>query len=134
MNGFLDVVSFADGKAFVLDYKTNLIDRELEQIVESEYRLQRLVYALACLRAGYEEVEVAYAFLERPDAVVSAIYRAGDAAELERELGAVIEQVAGGDFPPTPSAYACSDCQANGVVCAGMDLPGAPPRPAAVSL
>ena len=134
VNGFLDVVSFADGKAFVLDYKTNRIDRELEQIVESEYRLQRLVYALACLRAGYEEVEVAYAFLERPDAVVSATYRAGDAAELESELGAVIERVAGGDFPPTPSEYTCSDCPANGVVCAGMDLPGAPPRLVAVSV
>ncbi len=133
VNGFLDVVSFADGKAFVLDYKTNRIDREPAQIVESEYRMQRLVYALACLRAGYEEVEVAYAFLERPDAVVSASYGAGDAAELERELGAVIEQVAGGEFPPIPSTFACSDCPANGVVCAGMDLPGAPPRLAAAS-
>ncbi|MGC9973847.1 MAG: PD-(D/E)XK nuclease family protein, partial [Gaiellaceae bacterium] len=133
VNGFLDVASFGDGKAFVLDYKTNRIDTELEQIVESEYGLQRLVYALACLRAGYEEVEVAYAFLERPDAVVSAVYRAGDALELERELGALIEQVVSGDFSPTPSVLACSDCPANGVVCAGMDLPAAPPRLAAVS-
>ena len=132
VNGFLDVASFADGKAFVLDYKTNRIDREPEQIVESEYRLQRLVYALACLRAGYEQVEVTYAFLERPDVVVSAVYRAGDALELERELGAVIEQVVSGDFSPTPSVFACSDCPANGVVCAGMDLPGAPPRLAVV--
>ncbi len=128
LNGFLDVAAFSDGKAFVLDYKTNRIDRDLEEIVADEYRLQRLVYALACLRAGYEEVEVAYAFLEQPDAVVSATYHAADAAELERELDAVIERVAAGDFSPTPSEFACSDCPANGVVCAGMDLPGAPPR------
>ena len=63
VSGRLDLASRVEGRAFVLDYKTNRIDRELEQIVESEYRLQRLVYALACLRAGYEEVEVAYAFL-----------------------------------------------------------------------
>jgi len=128
VNGFLDVVSLGDGKAFVLDYKTNQLDRAAEEIVESEYRLQRLVYALACLRAGYEEVEVAYAFLEQPDAVVSASFRAGEMAELESELGAVIERVARGEFVPTPSQRICSDCPANGVVCAGMDLPGAPPR------
>ena len=86
VNGFLDVVSLGDGKAFVLDYKTNLLDRSAEEIVESEYWLQRLVYALACLRAGYEEIEVVYAFLESADAVVSVTYRSTDAAELEREL------------------------------------------------
>jgi ATP-dependent exoDNAse (exonuclease V) beta subunit len=128
LNGFLDVAAFDGDKAFVLDYKTNKIERELEEIVADDYQIQRLVYALACLRAGYEEVEVAYAFLERPDAVVSATYRAADAAELERELDKVIEQVAAADFSPTPSALVCSDCPANGVVCAGMDLPGAPPK------
>ncbi len=125
LNGFLDVAAFSDGKAFVLDYKTNKIERGLEEIVAEEYRIQRLVYALACLRAGYEEVEVAYAFLEQPDAVVSATYHAADAAELERELDEVIERVAAGEFSPKPSEFACSDCPANGVVCAGMDLPGA---------
>ncbi len=133
VNGFLDVVSFGEGKAFVLDYKTNLLDRAVEEIVDSEYHLQRLVYALACLRAGYEEVEVAYAFLEQPDAVVGAVYRAADMAELERELGAVIERVARGEFVPTPEERICSDCPANGVVCAGMDLPSAPPRLATTS-
>jgi ATP-dependent helicase/nuclease subunit A len=132
LNGFLDVVSLSDGKAFVLDYKTNRIDRELEEIVADDYRIQRLVYALACLRAGYEEVEVAYAFLEQPDAIVSATYHTADAADLERELDAAIERVAAGEFSPTPGVFICSDCPANGVVCAGMDLPGAPPRLAAV--
>ena len=37
------------------------------EVVEAEYRLQRLVYAIACFRAGAEEVEVVYQFLERPD-------------------------------------------------------------------
>jgi ATP-dependent helicase/nuclease subunit A len=132
VNGFLDVVSFDGGKAFVLDYKTNALDSPAEEIVESDYRLQRLVYALACLRAGYEEVEVAYAFLEQPDTVVSATFHSGDVDELERELGAVIERVARGEFVPTPSQRSCSDCPVNEVVCAGMNLPGAPPRLAVV--
>ena len=42
--------------------------------------LQRLVYALACFRAGADEVEVVYHFLERPDAVVSTHVRADRAA------------------------------------------------------
>ena len=47
-----------DGKALVVDYKTNWIgDSSPEDIVEEDYRLQRLVYALACFRAGAEEVE-----------------------------------------------------------------------------
>jgi ATP-dependent exoDNAse (exonuclease V) beta subunit len=132
LHGFLDVVSLGEGKAFVLDYKTNRLDRSAEEIVESDYRLQRLVYALACLRAGYEEVEVVYAFLESADAVVSTTYRAADAAELERELSEAIEPIERGEFKPTPSQFACSDCPASGVVCAGMDLPGAPPRLALV--
>jgi len=134
VNGFLDVVSRGDGKALVLDYKTNLLDRPAGEIVESEYRLQRLVYALACLRDGHDEVEVVYAFLEQPDAVVSASFTAADVPRLERELGAVIERVARGEFAPTPGARICSDCPANGVVCAGMDLPDAPPGPFAASV
>ena len=37
---------------------------------------QRTVYALAALRAGAEQVEVAYSFLERPDEVVSTVFTA----------------------------------------------------------
>ena len=49
-----------------------------EEVVESEYRLQRLVYALACFRAGDDEVEIVYSFLERPDGVVSATFTRAD--------------------------------------------------------
>ena len=62
--------------------RTRSRERTPEEIVESDYRLQQLVYALACFRAGAEEVEVVYAFLERPDAVVSTTFaraRAGGA-------------------------------------------------------
>ena len=57
-----------------------------EEIVEADYRLQRLVYALACFRAGAEEVEVVYHFLERPDAVVSTRFERLELPLLEAEL------------------------------------------------
>ena len=57
----------ADGKALVVDYKTNVLeDASPEEVVERDYRIQRLVYALAILRAGASEVEVVYQFLQRP--------------------------------------------------------------------
>ena len=48
-----------------------------EEIVDQDYRLQRLVYALACFRSGAQRVEVVYHFLERPDATVSALFTRG---------------------------------------------------------
>ena len=76
LHGYLDVLRLAGPHALVVDYKTNLIgESSPEEIVDADYRLQRLVYALACFRAGAEEVEVAYHFLERPDAVVRDVVR-----------------------------------------------------------
>ena len=75
LHGFLDVLQLDGPRALVVDYKTNLIGESTpEEIVEADYGLQRLVYALACFRAGAEEVEVVYHFLERPDAVVSTTF------------------------------------------------------------
>ena len=75
-------------RALVLDYKTNsLAEGSPDEIVEADYRLQRLVYALACFRAGAEEVEVVYHFLERPDAVVSTPF---ERLELPRARGRAV--------------------------------------------
>ena len=54
-HGFLDVLHRDGGRALVADYKSNAIgDHSPAEIVEAEYRLQRLVYAIACFRAGAE--------------------------------------------------------------------------------
>jgi hypothetical protein len=84
--------------------------------------LQRLVYALACFRAGAEEVEVVYHFLERPDAPVEAVFSRADVPELEAELSAAIARIQAGEFPPTPSDFACAGCPALDLVCAGPRL------------
>ena len=83
IHGRLDVFHEANGKALVVDYKTNVLeDASPEEVVEREYRLQRLVYALAILRAGANEVEVVYQFLERPNDLVTLCYKEEEAAEL----------------------------------------------------
>ena len=84
------------------------------------------MYALACFRAGFDEVEVVYQFLEAPEDVVSSTFSRGDVDALERELGAAIARIREGDFRPTPSPFACSGCPALDRVCAGPRLGSAP--------
>jgi ATP-dependent helicase/nuclease subunit A len=123
VHGFIDAFHLADGRALVVDYKTNALgDSSPEEIVEQDYRLQRLVYALACFRAGAEEVEVVYHFLERPDAPVEALFSLTGVGGLEAELSAAIARIQAGEFPPTPSDFACAGCPALDLVCAGPRL------------
>ncbi|HVH51609.1 MAG TPA: 3'-5' exonuclease, partial [Gaiellaceae bacterium] len=134
VHGYIDVFHFDGKSALVVDYKTNLIgESSPEEIVEADYRLQRLVYALACFRAGADEVEVVYHFLERPDAVVSTTFTRDEVAALEAELSAGIARIQAGEFRPTPSELACSGCPALDVVCAGPRLWGGDRPPALVS-
>ena len=135
LHGRLDVLQQEDGRALVVDYKTNMLDEASpEEVVEDEYRVQRLVYALACFRAGADQVEVVYHFLERPDEVVSTTYQRSELASLEGELSAAIARIRAGEFRPTPSEQACAGCPALDVVCAGPRLPRpAPSAPPALA-
>jgi len=124
LHGRLDVLWRDGARGLVVDYKSNALEgADPGEVVEAEYRLQRLVYALACLRDGAQEVEIAYEFLERPDDVVSATFTADDVPALEVELSAAIARIRVGDFRPTPSEFACADCPALDLVCAGPRLP-----------
>jgi hypothetical protein len=132
LHGRLDVLWREGSRALVLDYKTNsLAEGTPEEIVEDDYTLQRLVYALACLRAGAEEVEVVYHFLERPDAVVSTMFERRELPLLESELSAAIARIDAGEFVPSPSEFTCSGCPALDLVCAGPRLGGGSWPPAA---
>jgi ATP-dependent exoDNAse (exonuclease V) beta subunit len=123
LHGYLDVFRLADGQALVVDYKTNALEGlKPAEVVASEYRLQRLVYALACLRAGADQVEIVYQFLERPGDPVSTTFSRGDLERLEAELSVEIARIRAGSFEPTPSDFACTGCPALDVVCAGPAL------------
>jgi ATP-dependent helicase/nuclease subunit A len=125
LHGRIDVLARDPGgrTAMVLDYKTNsLAEGEPDEIVAKDYRLQQLVYALACFRAGAEQVEVVYHFLERPDAVVTDCYKLEDVQALEAQLSAAIATIQANDFHPTPNEFVCADCPALDLVCAGPRL------------
>jgi ATP-dependent helicase/nuclease subunit A len=127
LNGRLDVLWRDGERALVLDYKTNVLGgRDPGEIVEHEYRGQRAVYALACLRAGATDVEVVYQFLEAPDEPVSATFTSAATATLEDELGAVVSRIREGVFRPTPSEFACAGCPALDRICAGPRLGSEP--------
>jgi len=131
LHGRLDVLHRSGEHALVVDYKTNALGEDAPgDVVEREYHLQRLVYALVCLRAGARAVEVVYQFLERPDELVATTFRPEDEARLAEELSAAIARIESGDFRPTPSEYACSGCPALDRVCAGPRLREQPPAAA----
>jgi len=123
LTGRLDLLRRDGGRALVVDYKTNALgERSPAEVVEREYETQRVVYALACFRAGVEEVEVAYQFLEAPDDVVVRTFRRAEGSLLEAELEQAIARIRSGVFRPTPSPFACAGCPALDRVCAGPGL------------
>jgi ATP-dependent helicase/nuclease subunit A len=123
LHGRFDLFRVADGRALVIDYKTNRLEQLTpEEALEDDYSIQRLVYALAAFRAGADEVEVAYIFLERPGEPVTRTFARSEVPELEAELSAAIDDIQSGRFRPTPSELACPGCPALDVVCAGPRL------------
>ncbi len=124
-HGVLDVFHLHGDGALVADFKSNALgELSPAEVVDAEYRLQRLVYAIACFRAGAAEVEIVYQFLEKPDELVGATFRRDELTGLEAELSAAIARIQAGEFPPRPSEFACAGCPALDVVCAGPALRG----------
>jgi hypothetical protein len=111
------------GSALVVDYKTNLLgETDPEEIVDRSYRHQVAIYALAVLTAGADQVEVAYAFLDRPGGVVTRIYAAADADTLRGGLRESLSPILAGRFEARPGPY-CAECPALDLLCAGPALP-----------
>jgi ATP-dependent exoDNAse (exonuclease V) beta subunit len=123
LHGRFDLFWRSAARALVVDYKTNRLEgRSPAEVVEGEYRLQRLVYALAALRAGVEEVEVVFSLLEHADEPVVATFWRPDLGALEAELSDAIATIQAGRFRATPHELACPGCPALGRVCAGPRL------------
>src|SRR5439155_5054311 len=93
ITGVIDLLALErDGGRLIVDYKSDRVgpDVALGELVEREYGVQRLLYALAVLRDGAEQVEIVHWFLERPEEPVGVRFRAAERPELEAQLAARI--------------------------------------------
>ena len=121
ITGVFDLIAGeAADRVLVVDYKSDrLEDQDPELVVASAYATQRLVYGLAALRAGALEVEVAHAFLERPERPAVATFSRADLGRLERELQELASGVRRGDFAVAeePHRAICAGCPAEGGLC-----------------
>jgi ATP-dependent helicase/nuclease subunit A len=119
--GALDVLAReTGGRALVVDYKTDRLEgADPREVVERAYATQRLVYALAALRAGAEAVEVAHVFLDGEHEPVTAAFSRADAPELESRLSALADGVMRREFAVTdaPHRAVCHGCPAEGGLC-----------------
>jgi ATP-dependent helicase/nuclease subunit A len=121
ITGALDVVAREPGgRRLVVDYKSDRLEgEEPAAIVARDYATQRLIYALAILRADAVEVEVVHVFLELPRAPVRATYTQADAPRLEQRLAELAAGVLRRQFAVSeaPHRALCGGCPAEGGLC-----------------
>jgi hypothetical protein len=89
ITGVIDLMAGeADGGYLVVDYKSDRLAPgvRLDEVVERDYGVQRLLYALAVLREGALQLEIVHWFLERPEEWATARYTAADRPALEAQL------------------------------------------------
>jgi hypothetical protein len=110
-----------DGTALVVDYKSDRLEpgSDPQAIVERDYAVQRLLYALAVLREGALVVEVAHWFLERPLEPATVRYTAAERPALESELAARLRADWQDPFAvsPRPHRALCLTCPGRGGMC-----------------
>jgi len=121
LTGVVDVLAQERGGQLVVDYKTDALTpgMDLAAYVAQHYEIQRRVYALAALRGGAARVEVAYAFLERPQEPVAERFEAADADGLEAQLRDVAAGLLAGEYPvaPVPHRELCLTCPGRRALC-----------------
>jgi ATP-dependent helicase/nuclease subunit A len=119
--GVIDVIGWEPGeRALIVDYKTDpLGGLEPEELITGPYETQRLLYALAALRGGAAEVEVAHLFLERAEEPAVAVFTRADVESLERALLARAGGLLDGRFAPAaePHLGLCSGCPGENGLC-----------------
>ena len=118
LRGSLDIcVREAGGGLLVADLKTTALrGRDPAGVVESEYALQRAIYALAALRTGAPSTEIAFCFLEQPEAPVTRRYGAEDAEALAGEVRAAIGRLRSSAFVARAGDH-CATCPALDRLC-----------------
>jgi ATP-dependent helicase/nuclease subunit A len=121
ITGVIDLVAVeGDGVHVVFDYKSDRVapDADLEELVEREYPIQRLLYALAVLREGADSVAIVHWFLERGE-WVEARYGASDRAQLQETLAGRVASAREQPFVVSarPHRGLCLTCPARSGLC-----------------
>jgi ATP-dependent exoDNAse (exonuclease V) beta subunit len=134
VTGVIDALALdLGGNWLVVDYKSDQVspEEDLEEMTEHEYGIQRRVYALAALRAGAAEVEVAHWYLGRADEPAVAGWKAADAGALAGELHTRVRAISEGDFPvsPNPHRDLCLTCPGRRGLCTWDEERTLRPRP-----
>jgi ATP-dependent exoDNAse (exonuclease V) beta subunit len=110
-----------DGRYLVVDYKSDRVgaEEDLDALVEREYDVQRLIYALAALRDGARAVEVVHWFVHRPHEGVSSCFGAAQTAALEAQLARRVHDARGRGYAVSehPHRSLCSGCPGRGTLC-----------------
>jgi ATP-dependent helicase/nuclease subunit A len=121
VRGVLDVLAEEpDGSVLIVDYKSDRLDgRAPAEVVERDYETQRTVYALAALRDGAPEVEVAYIFLERPADPVTRTFTPADEPALGERLVGLARGILDERWEVTPAPHRelCADCPGRRALC-----------------
>jgi hypothetical protein len=122
ITGVIDLLADeADGGHLVLDYKSDRVgpDVLLGELVERDYAVQRLLYALAVLRQGAVAVEIVHWFLERPEEWVGVRYTASERLELEQRLAERLARARELRFAVTrrPHRTLCLTCPGRAGLC-----------------
>jgi ATP-dependent helicase/nuclease subunit A len=126
VTGVIDLfVRESDGGVLVVDYKSDRVGAEddLEVMVEREYAIQRLVYALAALSDGGPRVEVVHWFLHRPGEPIAASYTAADKPELEDRVAELTRRARTRAFTVSrePHRALCLTCPGRSGLCSWGD-------------
>ena len=126
LTGVLDLLAREpSGGMLVVDYKSDRVapGEDLSALVEREYSIQRLLYALAVLCDGAPHVEIVHWFLQRPSEPIGAVFAAGDRPRLEEAVARLVRSAHARSFTVSedPHRGLCLTCPGRSGLCSWSD-------------
>jgi hypothetical protein len=126
LTGVLDLlVREPNEGVLVVDYKSDRVapEEDLGDVVEREYSIQRLLYALAVLAEGAPRVEIVHWFLHRPSEPIVAVFLAEDRPRLEDAIVRLVRSAWKRSFTVSddPHRGLCLTCPGRSGLCSWSD-------------
>ena len=126
LTGVLDLLApEPDGGMLVVDYKSDRVlpGEDLHEVVEREYSIQRLLYALAVLSDGAPRVEIVHWFLHRPSEPIGVVFAAEERPRLQDAVARLVRSARGGSFTVSedPHRGLCLTCPGRAGLCSWSD-------------